>query len=108
MQRGGSLEIQRFAGAFPLVFQRITQRASTAVQELHQLLYFGVVLFFAAARETWRQAHFHLRVDAAGKSRIAAYFDLAAADLKKIKRAARKGFSGTPRRKRAVVGTCGR
>jgi hypothetical protein len=78
---GGALEIQLFAGFLALFFDGGTQGAATGLQELYQALDFEVVVFLGAARKTGRKAHFHFRVQAAGKRGIAADFDLATADF---------------------------
>src|SRR4029077_16418831 len=56
-------------------------------QKRDDAAHFRVVVFFRAARETGRETHFHFRIDAAGKTGIAANLDLAAADFEEVEKA---------------------
>ncbi len=78
MEGGGAFEVQLLAGFFALLLYRGPERAAASFEELDQPLNFDVVLLFCAAREARGEAHFHFRVEAAGKRGIAADFDLAA------------------------------
>src|SRR4029077_6137767 len=62
-----------------------------------------VVFFFRAPRETGRQAHLHLRINASRKFRIAPNFDLAAPDFEKVEKAFRKHLRALSRSKRAEI-----
>ena len=65
VQRGGALEIERFAGRFPFALEFRGERCAGRIERFEHAADFGVVFLFGAARETRRQAHFHLRIDAA-------------------------------------------
>ncbi len=102
----GALEIEIGAGAFTVVFDGGAQRVAVGVEKLHQPLNFGIVFLFGAAGKARREAHFHFGIDAAGKSRIAADFNLAAADFEQVESLLGEGERGFSGRERAVVSPC--
>src|SRR6266478_3034676 len=81
MESGCAFEIELFAGFFALVLYGGAHRASGRFEELHQPLNFDVIFFFCAAREARGEAHFHFRVETAGKCGVTANLDLAAANF---------------------------
>src|SRR5487761_923700 len=80
----GALEIEIGAGALAVGFDGGAEGVAGGVEELHKASDLGVVVLLGASGEAWREAHFHFGVDAAGKSWIAADFDLAAADFEEV------------------------
>ena len=97
VQRGGAFEVQIRAGRFALVFERAREGGAAGGQEGRGAFGFGGVFFGCAARKARRQAHLHFRVDAAGKGRIAADFDLAAAKEEKIQKRFKKSIGRAAR-----------
>ena len=82
----GFLKIQLRAGGFSVLFQAGAQGIAGSFKKRDKASDFHVVLFFCAAGKAGCQAHFHFRIQAAGKSRIAPYFDLAATHFKEIEK----------------------
>src|SRR6202011_2463641 len=68
------------------------QRIAAGIEELHQPLHLGAIFLMRTARKARREAHFHLRIEAARKRWIAANFNLAAPHLEKIQRALGKAL----------------
>src|SRR4029077_326909 len=62
-----------------------------------------VEFFFRTPRETGRQTHLHLRINASRKFRITSNFDLAAPDFEKVEKALRKHLRALPRGKRTEI-----
>src|SRR5690242_6716560 len=105
VQRRGALEIQFLTGLFALFLESGSQRAAAGYKELHQAIYFDVVFFLRAARKARREAHFHFRINTAGKQGIAANLDLTPPNLEKIQRALSKSLRSAAGREWAVVRT---
>src|SRR3989454_8356635 len=108
MQRRRALEVERSARGFALLLDFRGQRASSGAEKTHHAQDFRVVILFRAARKTRRKAHFHFRINAARKRRVAADFDLAAPDLKEVQKFFGKRVGGAARRKRSVIQSAGR
>lgn len=100
----GALEIELGAGALAVGFDGGAERVAAAIEKLHEAGDFRVVFLLGASGKARREAHFHFGIDAARKSRIAADFDLAAADLEQIESFFGEGAGGFPGREGAVVG----
>src|SRR5580658_7050983 len=105
VQRSGTLEILLLACAVARGLQFVRKRLAACGKERDNALDFGVIFLLGAAGEARREAHFHFRIDTAGKFGVAKNFDVAAANFEKIEEAAREGFGGTARRKWAVIKT---
>ena len=95
VERGGTLEIERFAGGFTLVFETRGQDRALPREAFEQVADFAVVLLLGATRETRRQAHFHFGINAARKIGVAANFDLTATGFEEIEEAFAEIFSET-------------
>src|SRR6266568_1924819 len=107
MQRRRALEVERSARGFAFLLDFRGQRASAGAEKTHHAQDFRVVILFRAARKTRREAHFHFRINAARKRRVAADFDLAAPDLEKVQKFFGKRIGGAARRKRPVIQSVG-
>src|SRR5258708_35927624 len=103
VQRGGAFEVQLLAGALALFLYCGPERAAASFEELDQPLNFDVVLLFCAAREARGEAHFHFRVEAAGKRGIAADFDLAAPHFEQIEDAFSECLRGAARCEGSII-----
>lgn len=108
VKRGGALEIELFAGMFAIRFDGDAERAAARVEKLDETADLGVVFLLGASGKARCEAHFHFRVDAAGKRGIAANFNLAAADFEKIERLFGESFRRFSGGERAVVAAGGR
>ena len=103
VERGGALEVELGAGAFADFLDGDAERIAAGVEKLHEAANFSGVFLFGAAGKARREAHFHFRVNAAGKRRIAANFDLAAANFEKVESLLGESVGGLARREGAVV-----
>ena len=86
MDRGGALEIERFAGRLALPLEFRGERGATRAQKGDDAAQFDVVFFFRASRKARREAHLHFGIHAAGIAGIAANLDLAAADFEQVEK----------------------
>src|SRR6267378_872647 len=84
VQGGGPFEVQLLAGFLTLFLNSRPDRSTARFQKSHEPLDFDVVFFFRAARKAWREAHFHFRVQAARKRRVAADLDLASPHFEQV------------------------
>src|SRR5579859_2895105 len=98
-----SLEIERFAAGFAIAFQFLGERLARGRKRREYAACLHIVFFFRAPRETGRQAHLHLRINASRKLRVAADLDLAAPYFEEIEKALRKCLRTLPRSKRAEI-----
>lgn len=105
---GSALEIKLFACAFAIRFNRGAERAAVGIEKLDQAADLDVVILFGAAGKTRSETHFHFRIDATRKRRVAADFYLAATHLEKIERLLGERLRGLARCERAVVMAGGR
>ncbi len=105
MQRGCPLEVECFAGRFPLACKLFGEGLTCGFQSFQHTADFRVIFLLRSACKAGSEAHFHLRIDAAGEIRIAADFDLAPANLENIEEAFRKCVRHTARSKRANIKT---
>src|SRR5690348_11629213 len=103
MERGGAFEIEGFAGGFALAFDAAGKRGARRLERLDDASDFPVVLFLGAAGETWREAHLHFGIDAAGKCGVAADLDLAAANFEEIEELIRERIGLLARGERAEI-----
>src|SRR5467141_5112012 len=97
VQGGCPLEVQLLAGFLTLFLDSRPRRSPARFEKLHEPLYFDVVFFFRAARKAWREAHFHLRVQATRKRRITADLDLAAPHFEQVEDPFGECLRGPPR-----------
>src|SRR5579864_5419147 len=103
MDRRGALEIERFAGHLALALQFRSERSAARRQKRDDAAHFRVVIFLRASREARRKTHLHFRIDAAGKTWIAANLDLAAPDFKQVEKTGSERIGRATRRKRAKI-----
>lgn len=103
---GSPFEVKIGAGALPVVFHNGAQRIAASVEELDEARDFYVIFLLAAAGKTGPETHFHFRIDAPGKRRVAANLDLAAPDLEKIERLLCESVGRFTAGKRSVVRAC--
>src|SRR5260370_32040478 len=108
MQRRSALEVERSARGFAFLLDFRGQRTPAGAEKTHHALDFRVVILFRAARKTRREAHFHFRINAARKRRVAADFDLAAPNLEEVQKFFGKRVGGAARGKRSVIQSAGR
>src|SRR5712692_7230682 len=108
MQRRSALEVERSARGFAFLLDFRGQRTPAGAEKTHHALDFRVVILFRAARKTRREAHFHFRINAARKRRVAADFDLAAPNLEEVQKFFGKRIGSAARRKRSVIHSAGR
>ena len=87
VQCGGAFEIESFACRFAFALEIFGERGAGGFERFENAADFHVVFLFGAAGEARREAHFHFRINAAGKIGIAADFDLAAANLEEVEKA---------------------
>ncbi len=92
VQGGGLLEIEFGAGRFPLAGQGIGKRTPSRTQISSRAAHLFRIFGNGAPSKAGRQAHFHLGIDASGEIGIAADFDLAAANSKKIEPTFQEAF----------------
>ena len=103
MNRRGSLEIERFACRLALALEFRRERCAARREKRDDAAHFRVVIFFRASREARRKAHFHFRIDAAGKTRIAANLDLAAPDFEQVEKSGSERIGRAARRERPKI-----
>src|SRR6266852_55467 len=108
MQRRSALEVERSARGFAFLLDFRGQRTPAGAEKTHHALDFRVVILFRAARKTRREAHFHFRINAARKRRVAADFDLAAPNLEEVQKFFGKRIGSAARRKWSVIQSAGR
>src|SRR5690348_3533080 len=84
VESGGAFEIEGFACGFALALDAAGKRGAGGFERLDDASNLAVVFLLCAAGETWREAHLHFGIDAARERRVAADFDLAAADFEEI------------------------
>ena len=92
VQSSSLLEIEFGAGRFALAGQGIGKRTPSRTQISSRAVHLFRIFGNGAPPEAGRQAHFHLGIDASGKIGIAADFDLAAANSKKIEPTFKEAF----------------
>ncbi len=101
--RRGGLEIQLSREALTLSFKFTQQRLTAGIKVLPHAGDLDSVSFVGTALEAWRQAHLHLRINAAGKTGIGIQVKGAAAHLEQVKRIIEKLVCHGPRTKRAII-----
>jgi len=84
MQPVCPLVVKRLARLRALLFQPPDERPAARLQEFHYLLNLALVFTLRASRQTGRQTLMHLRVDAAGRTRIGMYILIAPSELEEI------------------------
>jgi len=103
----GFFEVQVFAGALAILLEGGAEGVAICFEKGDQAHDFGGVFFLAATGKARRETHFHFRIEAAGKRRIAANFDLAAADFEKVEDLAGEIVSRFAGGEGSVVGAAG-
>src|SRR5215472_12880969 len=94
MKRRGSLVVERFAGRLALAFDASRQGFAARPQSLSHTKNLGIIFLLCASRETRTQAHFHLGINAARKTRITPDANLASARLEEIEKIACESIGG--------------
>src|SRR5215472_3979855 len=103
MKRRGSLVVERFAGRLALAFDASRQGFAARPQSLSHTKNLGIIFLLCASRETRTQAHFHLGINAARKTRITPDANLASARLEEIEKIACESIGGWARGERPKV-----
>src|SRR5262249_20263442 len=103
VQGCGALEMESFARDFAFVLEFARERSTARAEKVQQAADLDVILRLAATGKAWRQAHFYLRINAAGKVRVPADFDQAATKFEEIKEIVRERFRSLARREGAEV-----